>query len=133
MNPSDLKMRFDELCAGSALGDLIMEEGRELAGLCGRFRLAPDASLDLLAAALDVEAQQNSSSILPDHLARRLHEWADEASEPPTAKIIRARVSAWQIVARNPLSGWMAAAAMLVFSLFAKPLLVRCGNRCLAV
>jgi anti-sigma-K factor RskA len=31
--------------------------------------------------------------------------------------VIRQRVPAWQAVVRNPLSGWIAAAAMLVFSL----------------
>ncbi len=117
MNPSDLKIRFDELSAGRALGDLTMEEERELAGLCEQLGLAPEASLDLLAAAIDAEAQQNSATILPDHLARRLHEWADQAVEPPAARIIRPQVSAWQIVARNPVSGWMAAAAMLIFAL----------------
>jgi len=117
MNPSDLKIRFDELCAGRALGDLTMEEERELAGLCEQLGLAPDASLDLLAAALDAGALQNSAAILPDHLARRLHQWADQAVKPPAAKIIRPRVSAWRIVARNPVSGWIAAAAMLMFAL----------------
>lgn len=118
MNPSNLKMRFDELCAGRALGDLTLDEERELTGLCQQLGLAPDASLDLLAAAIDAEAQRNSATILPDHLARRLHEWADQAAELPAAKIIRPQVSTWQIVARNPVSGWMAAAAMLVFSLW---------------
>ena len=117
MNPYDLKIRFDELCAGRALGDLTIQEEQELASLCGQLGLAPDASLDLLVATLDAEALQNSSTILPDHLARRLHEWADQTAEPPAAKIIRPRVSAWHIVARNPVSGWIAAAAMLIFSL----------------
>ncbi len=117
MNPSDLKIRFDELCAGRALGDLTMEEERELAGLCKQLGLAPDAALDLLAAAIDAEARQASAEMLPAHLSRRLHEWADQAAEPPAANVIRPQVSAWRIVARNPVSGWMAAAALLMFAL----------------
>ncbi|MDP3848958.1 MAG: anti-sigma factor [Luteolibacter sp.] len=118
MTPSDLKIRFDELCAGRALGDLTMEEELELAGLCEQLGLAPDAALDLLAAAIDAEARQESATILPAHLARRLHQWADETAEPPAAKVIIPRVPAWQAAARNPVIGWMAAAAMLVFSLW---------------
>lgn len=117
MNPSDLKIRFDELCAGRALGDLTVEEERELTVLCGQLGLVPDTSLDLLAAALDAEALQNSSTILPDHLARSLHQWADETVEPSATKVIRPAVPAWQIIARNPVSGWLAAAAMLIFAL----------------
>lgn len=117
MNPSDLKIRFDELCAGRALGDLTMDEERELVGLCEQLGLTPDASLDLLAAAMDAEAQQNSSTVLPDHLSRRLHAWADQTAGPPAANVIRPKVSAWQIIARNPVSGWIAAAAVLIFAL----------------
>lgn len=118
MNPSDLKIRFDELCAGRALGDLTMEEERELTGLCEQLGLAPDAAFELLAAAIDAEALQDSAATIPDHLARRLHEWADQTAEPPAAKVIRPQISAWRTVARNPLNGWMAAAAMLIISLW---------------
>lgn len=118
MTPSDLKIRFDELCAGRALGDLTMDEERELAALCDQLGLAPDAALDLLAAAIDAEALQTSAATMPDHLAKRLHAWADQSAAPPAAKIIRPQVSAWRTFARNPLSGWLAAAAMLIFSLW---------------
>jgi hypothetical protein len=117
MNPSELKIRFDELCAGRALGDLTMEEERELAGLCEQRGVSPDAAMDLLAAAIDAEAQQNSTTVLPDHLARRLHDWADQTSGWADTKVIRPPVSTWKTVARNPVTGWVAAAAMLVFSL----------------
>jgi len=117
MNPSDLKIRFDELCAGRALGDLTVDEERELATLCEQLDLAPDASLDLLAAAIDADAWQDSSEPLPAHLAQRLHDWADQSAEPPAAKIIRPQVSAWRTAARHPVTGWLAAAAMLVFAL----------------
>jgi hypothetical protein len=117
MNPSDLKIRFDELCAGRALGDLTVDEERELATLCEQLGLAPDAALDLLAAAIDAEACQDSSETLPAHLAQRLHKWADQSAEPPATKIIHPQISAWRTAARHPVSGWLAAAAMLVFAL----------------
>jgi hypothetical protein len=117
MTPSELKIRFDELCAGRALGDLTAEEERELTALCSQLGLAPDADFDLLAAALEVEAHARSQETMPAHLAARLHQWADQATEPSAPNIIRPRVSAWKIIARNPVSGWAAAAAILIFSL----------------
>lgn len=117
MTPSDLKIRFDELCAGRALGDLTMEEERELAGLCNQLGLVPDAALDLLAAAMEVDAHDLSQETMPAHLTARLHQWADKAPAPPAANIIRPQVSAWKIIARNPVSGWAVAAAILLLSL----------------
>jgi hypothetical protein len=118
MTPYDLKIRFDELCAGRALGDLTMDEERELAGLCKQLGLAPDADLDLLAAAIDAGAWQDSTDALPEHLSRRLHAWAEQAAETPTANVVHPQVPAWRIIARNPVSGWLAAAAMLVFAMW---------------
>ncbi len=117
MTPSDLKIRFDELCAGRALGDLTMEEERELAALCKQLDLAPDAAFDLLASAIEVGAHDLSQETMPAHLTARLHQWADQAAAPPAANIIRPRVPAWKIIALNPVSGWAAAAAILIFSL----------------
>jgi anti-sigma-K factor RskA len=118
MNPSDLKIRFDELCAGRALGDLGPEEERELADLCNQLGLAPDASLDLLAAAIEDGARQESAEPLPGHLAIRLQQWADQTAATPAANVVRPQVSTWRSIARNPLGGWLAAAAMLVFALW---------------
>jgi len=118
MIPPDIRFRFEELCAGRALGDLTPDEERELAGLCNRFGLSPDAAFDLLAAAIDSEVMQNSSETIPDHLAKRLHDWADQTAALPAAEVIRPPRSAWRKVVGNPLTGWLAAAAMLVFSLF---------------
>ena len=118
MIPSDIKLRFDELCAGRAIGDLSPEEERELAALCTQLGVAPDASLDLLAAAVQADALDGSGEILPAHLAARLHQWADHANEAVIEKtIIRPQVSSWRIIARNPVNGWLAAAAMLILSL----------------
>jgi hypothetical protein len=69
MTPSELKIRFDELCAGRALGDLTMEEERELAALCKQLDLAPDAAFDLLAAAMEVDAHDVSGKPCP-HIER---------------------------------------------------------------
>lgn len=117
MTPSDLKIRFDELCAGRALGDLTIEEERELAALCKQLDLAPDAAFDLLAAAMEVDAHDLSQETMPAHLTARLHQWADQSSALPAANIIRPQVSVWKIIARNPVSGWAAAAAILLLSL----------------
>ncbi len=117
MTPSDLKMRFDELCAGRAMGDLTVEEERELAALCSQLGLAPDAALDLMVAAIDVDVHADSQETMPVHLAARLHQWADETPATPAVNIIRPQVSAWKIIARNPINGWAAAAAILILAL----------------
>jgi hypothetical protein len=119
MIPSDTKLRFDELCAGRAIGDLSPEEERELAALCGQLGVAPDATLELVAAAAQADALHATQDALPAHLAGRLHQWAEQtaAADAVSSKLIRPRVSAWRIIARNPVSGWAAAAAILVLSL----------------
>ena len=119
MIPSDIKHRFDELCAGRAIGDLGPEEERELADLCRQLGVSPDATFDLVAAAVQADALADAADPLPDHLARRLHDWADtiSAAEPAVDNVLRPRVSAWQKILRSPLTGWAAAAAVLIFSL----------------
>lgn len=118
MIPADIKLRFDELCAGCAIGDLSPEEERELAALCKQLGVTPDASLDLVAAAVQADALEASGETLPAHLAARLHQWAETTREPVTGdNIIRPRVSTWRIIARNPVNGWVAAAAILIFAL----------------
>lgn len=116
MTPSDLKIRFDDLCAGRALGDLTPEEERELAALCVELDIAPDAALDLLAAAIEVNTHTHSQQALPTHLAARLHQWADQMPLAPTQNIIHLKVAAWKTIVRSPISGWAAAAAILLFS-----------------
>lgn len=117
MTPSDLKIRFDELCAGRAIGDLSMEEERELAALCTQLGLAPELDFDLLAATLEIDAVSRDAEPMPVALAARLHQWADSAamSELP-ANVVIPSVPAWKIIARHPISGWAAAAAALVFA-----------------
>lgn len=117
MNPSDSEIRFDELLAGRAMGDLTPAEERELARLGTQFGLTPDAALELLAASLEVDSLPEPLEPLPAHLADRLHQWADEVATPETKNLIRPQVPAWKIIVRNPISGWAAAAAVLIVSL----------------
>ncbi len=119
MIPSDIKLRFDELCAGRALGDLSPEEERELADLCQRLGVSPDATFDLVAAAVQTDALADAADPLPGHLAKRLHGWADgmPAAGISVENVIRPRIFAWRKIARSPLTGWAAAAAVLIFSL----------------
>ena len=115
MIPSDIKLRFDELCAGRAIGDLSLEEERELANLCQQLGLSPDATFDLVAAAVEADALAGSADPLPANLAKRLHDWAD--TMPAADNVIMPRISAWQKIVRSPLTGWAAAAAVLILSL----------------
>lgn len=119
MNAPDSKIRFDELSAGRAMGDLCMDEQREFASLSAALGLAPDPDFDLLAASIEIEAlQQASLAPLPASLAARLHQWADQTATPAEpAKVITPTVPAWKIIARSPISGWTAAAAAIAFAL----------------
>ncbi len=117
MNPSDLKIRFDELSAGRAMGDLSMDEERELMALSQQLGLDPDFALDLLVTSLETDALLGSVEPLPSTLAARLHQWADETAAPGPNKIVRPQVPTWKIIARNPVSGWAAAAAILILAL----------------
>jgi len=117
MNPSDPQIRFDELCAGRAMGDLSLEEDRELLALGEQLGLDPDLSFELLAASIEVECLNPEP--MPEGLAARLHNWADAtaAPAPGPANIIRPQVSGWQKILRSPVTGWAAAAAVLIASL----------------
>ncbi|MBC8128304.1 MAG: anti-sigma factor [Gloeobacteraceae cyanobacterium ES-bin-144] len=117
MNPSDPMIRFDELCAGRAMGDLSMEEARELAALSKQLGIDPDNAFELLATTLEVESIQASTEPMPAHLAASLQRWADETASSKPQNIITPHVPTWKIIARNPISGWAAAAAILMLSL----------------
>ena len=116
MNPSDPKMiRFEELSAGRALGDLTVEESREWAMLSNEVGIEPDFAFDLLAAAIEVDLIR--SEPLPAGLAARLHRCADDLAQP--SNVIEPDVPAWRKLLGNPLTGWAAAAAIAVFAVFA--------------
>ncbi len=116
MRPSDLMIRFEELSAGCALGDLSREEEREFMILSEELGASPDLAFDLLAATLEVELLQKSIEPLPAALNARLHQWADEISTPEAPNLVHPQVPAWQKIVRNPISGWAAAAAILIFA-----------------
>lgn len=116
MNPSEKQTRFDELCAGKAMGELLLEEDRELDALMDELAVAPDDDLEWLTAALEVSAAQLGEP-MPDHVRARLNDWADHAAPPAPSNVLQPDVSQWRIIARSPLTGWAAAAAVLVFSL----------------
>ena len=113
MNPSDQKLRFDELSAGRALGDLTVDEARELVMLGKQLGIDPDLAFELLAASIEVDLVQVGP--LPAGLAARLHKCADEMTAPPV--IITPQVPAWQKLIRNPLTGWAAAAAIAILAI----------------
>ncbi|MFZ9936814.1 MAG: anti-sigma factor domain-containing protein [Luteolibacter sp.] len=119
MIPSEIKHRFDELCAGRAIGDLSPEEERELADLCQQFGVSPDAAFDLVAAAVQTDALAGAAGPLPEHLAKRLHDWVDAmpAAGASVENVIRPHASAWRKILHSPLTGWAAAAAVLISSL----------------
>lgn len=115
MNPSDQKLRFDELSAGRAMGDLSLEEARELVLLAAELGIAPDPAFELLAASIEVDFLQDSAEPLPAGLAARLHQRADEMAKPPV--IITPQVPAWQKIISSPLTGWAAAAAIAIIAI----------------
>jgi hypothetical protein len=117
MTPSDLNSRFDELCAGRALGDLTMEEECEVVALGTQLGIPSDSAFELLAAALEVDSLPDALAPLPARLAARLHQWADQTAGPNSPEIIRPEIPAWKSIFRNPVSGWIAAAAVLMLSL----------------
>jgi hypothetical protein len=112
MNPQDLKLRFDELSAGRALGDLTREEERELTELGQQLGIPQDLAFELLAATMEMEALQDSLEPMPAELATRLHQVAATMS----GEILVPQVPAWRKILRNPLTGWAAAAAVALFA-----------------
>ena len=111
MNPQDVQSRFDELCAGRAMGDLTVDETRELEDLCQSLGIAPDASLDALVAAVDAS---HTHPPLPPDVSARLHAWADEAVP---AAVIRPPAFIWKKLVTHPLVGWAAAVVVLLATL----------------
>jgi Anti-sigma-K factor rskA len=118
MKSPDDKIRFDELSAGLALGDLSPEEVLEFNALLDHLGEDPDPTLEFLATTLEVDAVAHSQEALPTHLRNRLERLANELAGPAPGNIIQPEVSGWKRLALHPLTGWAAAAAVLVSSLF---------------
>jgi len=116
MNPSDLMIRFEELSAGHAMGDLSREEEREFMILSEELGSSPDVSLDLVATTCELLLLEKSIEPLPAALAARLHRCADLTAGSPPSNIVRPQVSTWRKIIANPLTGWAAAAAVLLFA-----------------
>jgi hypothetical protein len=118
MKVSDDKIRFDELSAGLTLGDLTPEEVLEFNALLNQLGEDPDPALEFLATTLEVGALAHSQEALPNHVRSRLERLASELAGPAPGKIIHPEFSGWKKLALHPLTGWAAAAAVLVSSLF---------------
>lgn len=116
MNSSADRIRFDELSAGRVLGDLAHDELRELDKLIAELGENPDPSFELLAAMIEVDAVTESPEEIPSHLMTRLDRLATDLATPVSRQIIHAHVPAWKRLAVHPLTGWAAAAAILISS-----------------
>jgi len=109
-------IRFDELSAGRALGDLSLEEERDFLLLGDQLGIDPDFAFELLAASIEVDGLREPLAALPAGLAERLHRCADEAAAPVRSQMIYPQVPAWQKGIRSPLLGWAAAAAVAIIA-----------------
>jgi len=116
MTQSDTMIRFDELSAGRALGDLSLEEERDFLLLGDQLGIDPDFAFELLAASIEVDGLREPLAALPAGLAERLHRCADEAAAPVRSQMIYPQVPAWQKGIRSPLLGWAAAAAVAIIA-----------------
>ncbi|MGL5020001.1 MAG: anti-sigma factor domain-containing protein [Luteolibacter sp.] len=121
MTNDNLMDRFEELCAGQALGDLSHEEERELAALSEELGIEPDAAFELLAVSLELEALKGATEPMPAALEARLRKCAtDLAADSPTNVLVPV-VPAWRKVLGNPIAGWAAAAAVAIFAMIGSP------------
>jgi hypothetical protein len=116
MNPPDSLNRYNELLAGRAFGDLTLEEERELALLSKQSGISPDADLELLATALALDPVLQRTEPMPAGLAARLHQKADMIGLPGGSPIIYPQVPAWKNILLHPMTGWAAAAAVVILS-----------------
>jgi hypothetical protein len=117
MNRFENMFRFEELSAGLAMGDLSMDEERELGGLGAELGVMPDIDFEWLATTLEIESLRANADPMPAHLVARLEKCADQLADPAGGDvIITPQVSAWQRVLRSPLTGWAVAAAITLMA-----------------
>lgn len=114
MNSLDPNLRFEELSAGRAMGDLTHEEEGELTALSAQLGIDPDLAFELLAASIELEFVKNSIQPLPTALAARLHRSAAEMEK--SLAIVHPPVKTWQRVLHHPFTGWAAAAAIALIA-----------------
>ena len=108
----DPHSRFEELCAGRAVGDLTREEEGELSALSKELGLDPDLAFELLAASIELDFAASRVEPLPTALAARLHRSAAEMEK--SSVIIRPVFGAQRGIFQHPFTGWAAAAAIAV-------------------
>jgi hypothetical protein len=120
MSASDSHFRYEELSAGHALGDLSPEEVREWIALGDELGMESDLGLELLVACMETQELAANAGPLPAALAAKLHANARDWARPAADPILRPQVSSWQRVLRSPLTGWAAAAVVLLVSIFSR-------------
>ena len=114
MNDQDILDRFEELEAGRILGDLDASEIKELEELSADPRCVADLSLELTAAALEVEFHESHDTELP----KKLHDVllagrAEYIATKPEEQIV-VRPAGWGRFLTSPQSGWAIAALFAV-------------------
>ncbi len=94
------------------MGDLNLEEERELVLLGDELGIESDSDFEMLAAAIEVDFLQATAGPLPAGLAARLEKHAAVLTPPASGRIITPPVAAWRKIVGNPLTGWAAVAAI---------------------
>jgi anti-sigma-K factor RskA len=102
--------RFEELCAGRAIGELAWDEENELAALSEELGLDPDLAFELLAASIELDFAKYRAEPLPTAVAARLHRSAAELES--SSVIVRPAFGARRGILHHPFTGWAAAAAI---------------------
>ena len=112
MTPSEKHIRLEELSAGRAMGDLSMEEERELDLLATELGIEPELDIDfeLLATALELESIGDHTEALPAGATARLEKWAEGLNATPEKN------SPIVTLFRSPLTGWAVAAAITLIA-----------------
>ena len=114
MNLLDPNFRFEELCAGRALGDLTREEQSELTALSLELGTNPDLAFELLAASIELDFLKSAVEPLPVALAARLHRSAAEMEA--SSVIVHPTFGIGRRVLHHPFTGWAAAAAVALIA-----------------
>lgn len=119
MNDHDIRCRFEELEAGRILGDLDAEEIKEWEVLSRDPRCKRDFSLELTAAALEVELLGASRTELPQNLKEKLRSGIGDFVIPEPVNVVG--FPAWRRLLSSPQFAW-GTAATLAMLLVAKSL-----------
>jgi len=117
MNSADSRIRYDELSAGRAMGDLNHEEGRELLQLEQACSISHDFAFDLIVGSLTVDCHKDPLTPVPAALAARLHRCADESHTPSLDKITPFQPTIFGKILHSPFTGWAAAAVIFLLAM----------------